>query len=126
VLEDEAELDELETLLDPPDEPRLIVTLPVASNLWSAGVKKEITPEFLSGVLIETVRDRESDPWFEDEVLCAEACCAAAAWAAAWDFALAAALAAALVAASAAALAAASACCLAAASAARAAARADA
>jgi len=92
----------------------LIVTLPVASNLWSAGVKNEITPEFLSGVLIDTVLDKDSEPWlFElaDEALCAEASCAAASAAnraEAWADALAAALAAAL--------AVASACCLKAAS----------
>lgn len=59
----------------------LIVTLPVASNLWSAGVKNEMTPEFLSGVLIDTVRDNESEPWLfalEDEALWDEASCAAA------------------------------------------------
>jgi len=85
----------------------LIVTLPVASNRWSAGVKKEIVPDCLSGVLMDTVRDSERAPWLlalEEEALCAEACCAAA-WAAnraaAWADALAAALAADLAAASA-------------------------
>lgn len=41
-------------------EPLLIVTLPVASNLRSAGVKWEIVEECLSGVLIVTVRDKSS------------------------------------------------------------------
>lgn len=40
-----------------------IVTLPVASNLWSAGVKCEITVDALSGVLIDTVRERDKDSW---------------------------------------------------------------
>lgn len=39
-------------------DPLLIVTLPVASNLRSAGVKWEMVDECLSGVLILTVRDK--------------------------------------------------------------------
>lgn len=78
-------------------------------------MKCEIVVEALSGVLIDTVRDRDKEPWLfklEDEALCAEACCAAA-----WAACLAAALAAALAEASACALKAASAACLAAAAA---------
>jgi len=39
-------------------EPLLIVTLPVVSNLRSAGVKNEMVEDFLSGVLIVTLRSK--------------------------------------------------------------------
>merc|ERR1712002_1080982 len=39
-------------------EPLFIVTLPVVSNLRSAGVKNEMVPDCLSGVLIVTLRSK--------------------------------------------------------------------
>jgi len=42
------------------EAPWLMTTDPVASYRWSAGVKKEITLDFLSGVLTDTVRERDS------------------------------------------------------------------
>lgn len=44
--------------LDESEFPLLITTVPVASYTWSAGVKNEITPRSLFGVLTDTVLSR--------------------------------------------------------------------